>query len=383
MKHKLLTLVLVVAVIVSMVVVGCAKPAPPAPAPAPSPAPSPAPAPAPAPQPQEVIELKFGHQNPPTGRTTVKYLDAWAQKVEEATNGRVKITMYPAQSLFKSKEAYEACRGGITDLNWTIVGYYTGRFPLTSVMGLPFLCLPSGHIDGKLRSGGAVNSHILQELYETLPEIQAEWKEVKVIMLNGTSPYLLYTTKKPVRNLQDLQGMKFRELGGYSAKMWELLGATPLNMGMPDVYESASKGVIDGADVPWAAFVTYNFWEVFKYWTDVATLESPQMMIMNLDKWNSLPPDIQEAIMSVGGMYGAEFAGDAGWGFEVKDESLAAAEKAGKPVERVELDPGEYEKWKEIAGKPIWDQWVEDMNSKGLNGQKVLDKTLELLDKYK
>jgi TRAP-type C4-dicarboxylate transport system substrate-binding protein len=336
-----------------------------------------------APSPAQVIELRFGHQNPPKGRTTEKFLNVWAKKVEEATKGRVKITMYPAESLFKAREALEATRGGITDINWTIIGYYTGRFPLSSVMALPFLNLSSGRIGGKVRSGGAVNSHIMQELYETVPEIQAEWKDVKVLMLNCTDPYLIFTAKKPVRNGNDLKGLKLRELGGPPAEMWKLLGATPVLLGMPEVYESASKGVIDGANIPWAAIATYKFYEVFKYWTNVGTTASPQMTIMNLAKWNSLPKDIQDQIMSVSGIYGAEFAGDEGWGSDVGEEILAAAQKAGHKMEKVELDKGEYEKWLEIAGKPIWNSWVKDMNAKGLNGQKVLDKTLELLKKYK
>lgn len=368
--------VLVALVITSLILVGCA------PAPAPKPSPSPAPAPAPAPAPEKVIELRFGHQNPPQGRTTVKFINVWAQKVEEATKGRVKVTMYPGEALFKAMEAYEATVGGVTDICWTIVGYYAGRFPLTSVMALPFLSLTSGKIDGKVRSGGAVNSHILQELYQTLPEIQAEWKDVKVLMLNCTDPYLLYTAKKPVRNMKDLQGMKLRELGGYPAEMWKLLGASPVNMGMPDVYESVGKGVLDGASIPWAAVATYKFYEVLKYWTDVGTVASPQMTIMNLKTWNSLPPDIQQAIMSVSGFYGAELAGDGGWGFDIKEELLAAAEKAGKPMEKVALDPGEFEKWRETAGKPLWDKWLGEMKAKGLDGQKVIDATLKLLQKY-
>ncbi|OGP65154.1 MAG: hypothetical protein A2169_09115 [Deltaproteobacteria bacterium RBG_13_47_9] len=336
-----------------------------------------------APSPAKVIELKFGHQNPPKGRTTEKFLNAWAKKVEEATKGRVKITMYPAESLFKAREAYEATRGGITDINWTILGYYTGRFPLTSVMTLPFLNLASGHIQGQLRSGGAINSHILQELYEILPEIQAEWKEVKLLMFNCSDPYLICTTKKPVRNRDDLKGLKLRELGGPPSEMWKFLGATPVLLPMPDVYESTSKGVIDGANLPWAAIATFKLYEVLKYWTDTGTTASAMMTIMNLDKWNSLPKDIQEQIMSVSRFYGAEFAGDQGWGSEVREEILVRAEKAGYKMERVELDQGEDEKWIEIAGKPIWNKWTNDMKAKGLNGQKVLDKTIELLKKYK
>ena len=86
--------------------------------------------------------------------------------------------------------------------------------------------------------------------------------------------------------------------------------------------------------------------------------------------------------MSVSGIFGAEFAGDGGWGFEVKDELMALVEKAGRKIEKVDLPAGEYDKWKEIAGKPVLDKWVADMKAKGRNGQKVLDATLNLLKKY-
>jgi TRAP-type C4-dicarboxylate transport system substrate-binding protein len=371
---KKLFLVVVVAVVAcSLILVGCAQPAP-------SPAPKPTLAPTPAPE--KVIELKFAHQNPPTGRTTVKFLNPWAKKVEEATNGKVKITMFPAESLCKAAESVEATIGGITDITWTIMGYYTGRYPLSNVMALPFLSLGSGKIDGKLRSGGATNSRIQQELYETLPELQAEWKDVKVLFIQCTDPYQLFTSKKAVRSMDDLRGLKLRELGGYPSDMWKALGASPSAMAMPDVYDAASKGVIDGANLPWAAMSTYKFYEVFNYYTDAPTTGSPQFVIMNMEKWNSLPPDIQKAITSVSGTWGAEFAGDTGWGSEVKEELMAQVEKAGRKLDKVDLPAGEYDKWKETAGKPVWDKWVTDMKAKGLNGQKVLDATISLLKKY-
>ena len=87
--------------------------------------------------------------------------------------------------------------------------------------------------------------------------------------------------------------------------------------------------------------------------------------------------------MSFSAPYGSELAGDEGWGFEIRDEILASAEKAGHKMEKVELGKGEYEKWVEISGKPIWNNWVKDMKAKGFNGQKALDKALELLKKYK
>jgi len=125
MKHKLVTLVLGVAVIASLVILGCAQPAPaPSPTPTPAPAPAPSPAPTPAPEP-EVIELRFAHHNPPQGSTTVKFIDPWAKQVEEATNGRVKMTMYPAQTLAKSMEMIEALQGGVADVGWLTMADWT------------------------------------------------------------------------------------------------------------------------------------------------------------------------------------------------------------------------------------------------------------------
>ena len=331
----------------------------------------------------KVIELRFAHQNPPQGRTTVKYLNVYAQQIEQATKGRVKITMYPAESLAPANQMVQAITGGVADITWSQLGVYTNRFPLTSVMALPFMNLAAGQVGGRSLSGGGIDSHIIEELYETVPEIQAEWKDFKVLYLQSSDPFLLFTTKKAVRNMSDLNGMKIRDLGGYPSDMWKALGASPLTLNMPDVYDALQKGVIDGANVSLAAVTTYKLYEVAKYYTDAPTTDSPQFVIMNKDTWNGLPKDIQDQIMSVSGIPGAEFSGEAGWGADVKTELIAAAQKAGSALQQGSLDQGEFDKWKQIAGKPIWDKWVADMNSKGLPGQKVLDAALALINKYK
>ncbi len=394
MKRLLLVSALVLTV-GALVLGGCAAPAPspsPAPAPAPAPAPtaspkpSPAPSPSPAPAPAQPaakpIELRFGHHNPPAGMTTQKFLNVWVKQMEDATKGKIKITVYPSESLFKQTQMIESVTGGVADIGWAGTANFQGRFPLTLVTTLPFLNVPSGKVDGKSLSPAAINSRIVQELYETVPEIANEFKDVKLLFLHATEPAFLATTKKPVRNANDLKGMKIREVGGYPQDMWKSLGASPLNVTMPEVYEAASKGVIDGSGLNWAAVGTYKLYEVFKYFTPTGTVVTQFIMIMNLNTWNSLPKDVQDAIMSVCGMKGAEFAGDSGYGNQIKDDTFALMQKQGYKMEEVSLDPGELEKWKENAGKPVWDKWVASMNSKGLPGQKILDATLKLMDKY-
>jgi len=320
----------------------------------------------------DTIELKFAHQNPPKGHTTVKFLDPWMKQVEEATKGRIKIISYPAQTLAKANQNFEAVEGGVADMSWVQLGYYPGRFPLTDVMTLPFIPIP----------GAAKNCRILQELYETFPEMQKHYSTVKVLFLHTSDPYML-ATRKPVRNQEDLKGMKIRIMGAEPSEAAKRLGASALFMPMPGVYEAAEKGVIEAAALPWAAVATFRLNEVFRYWTDVSTWLAPFMVCMNLDAWNSLPPDVQQQVMSVSGVKGAEFAGSSAWGPDLMEGIQARAKGTKAEMTRVELDEGEYAKWKKIAGEPIWEDWVKRMEDKNLPGRKVLNEALRLLDKYK
>jgi len=320
----------------------------------------------------KVITLKFAHQNPPKGRTTKKIIDAYIDKVRDVTKGKLKIVVYPAQSLIKSREMITGIESGIADMSWTPLGYFTGRFPLTTVVGLPFMALDSG----------AKSSMVLQELYDTMPEVQREYRSMKVLFFHTSDAYRIATSKKPVRSLDDAKGLKLRIMGAYPIKASKLLGISPLFLPMPGVYEAGEKGVLDGAALPWAAVATFKLYEVYNYWTDANLWVAPFMIFMNKDKWNSLPPDIQQEIESISGMKAAEWAGNAGFGPDVQNDVETRAKKEGQKYEKVSLAPGELEKWKKIAGEPIWDEWVKEMNKKGLPGQKVLDTTMRLLKKH-
>ena len=318
------------------------------------------------------IVLKFAHQNPPKASTTVRFFNPWAKKVGEATKGRVKIVQYPAQSLVKARETITAVEGGIADIGWAPMGYFPGRFPLTDVMTLPFLNLP----------GAVKNSRILQELYETTPAMQKHFSSVKLLFMHTTDPYPLLTTKKPVINLNDLKGMKIRVLGTNQSDTFKRLGAAPLFMPMPGTYEAAEKGVIDAAVMPWAAVAGFRLWEVFHYWTDIPVFLGTFLMIMNLDTWNSLPPSVQKDVMSVSGVHGAEFAARTAFAPEVYNGIVVRAKAKGKKLNRVVLDEGEFEKWRKIGGKPVWDTWIKKMEAKGLPGKAVFDKAVKLMKKY-
>lgn len=319
------------------------------------------------------IELKFAHHNPPRGRTTVKFLDPYMRRIEAATHGRVKIIAYPAQTLAKSRETFAAIEGGVADMGWFIPGDTPGRFPLSEVFQLPFICTNSGEKNGR----------IMQMIYEKFPSIQKEYSTIKLLFVMGTAPFFVATRDKPVRTVADLRGLKLRVIGTMPVKAMRRLGVTPVTLPMPDVYEAAEKGVIDGALTMWAQLPTFNLQEVLNYWTNVPLWPAITAVGMNLDKWNSLPRDIQDEIMSVSGVTGAEFAGRTGWGPDIQAEVYAKMKKTGDKFQEVDMAPAEVEKMKEIAGKPIWEEWVKAMEKRGAPARKILDGTLKIVEREK
>jgi TRAP-type transport system periplasmic protein len=328
------------------------------------------------------IELRFSHQNPPTAYTTLQMLNPFGKKIEEASKGRLKVTMYPAESLAKSAENLQAVTSGLADIAWLNLGNFIGKFPVTEVGNLPFLSLPDTKYQGKLMSSAAVNSRVFMELFGTNKDLQGEFSDVKVLVVNTSDAHFLATVKKPVRNIGDLKGMKITTYGKYAEQMYKLLGSAATVIPPPDVYDAAQKGVIDGMESNPGIMSTWRIYEVAKYWTDVYTNASLFAIAINKEKFNSFPPDLQQAITGVCGLDGAEFAGEYSAGFGTWDSWNAAMQKSGKNMEKIPLDAGQFEVMQK-ASQPAWDTWITNVKSKGVDGQKIIDAIIRLQAKYK
>jgi len=351
MKHRLITLVIAVVVIAGLVIAGCAKPAP---------APSPTPAPAPAP-----LELRFAH-----GWSTKHHvhpvIEAWTKEVEEATEGRVRITIYPDAIIAKGPDLYDTVATGVADMAWSLQGYTPGKFPLTSVMELPFMATSSVH-----------GTRIMEGLREKFPEVEAEYEGVKVLWLWALDPGQLLTTKKQVRTLDDISGMKLRTASATLGLTMEALGAVPVLMGSAELYDALQKGVVDGGILGISALKTFSLQDVIRYVTVGNFFVDTMFVVANDKSWNKISPSDQKIIEGLNRKYEVivanSFVTEQGKGFE-------AAEAAG--AEEYTLPAGELDKWKQ-AVSGINKKWIADMESKGLPGQEVYDAAIELAGEYK
>jgi len=316
----------------------------------------------------QVIKLTLTDQNPATGWGPVHALQPWVKRVEEATKNRVKIDIFPGQTLARGVDTHHAVITGVADMGWCWHGYWPDMTPLSDVITLP--ALPS--------KSAEEGSEVLWRLYERFPAIQREFKDVHVLQLWTGDPRFLITTKKQVKTMEDIKGMKIRTPGGPPTEQIKALGAAPVLIPMPETYQALDKGVIDGLDISWEGTYSFRLYEVGRYFTMAPLTTTYFSMVMNRQKWDSLPKDIQEAITRASGLEAAKF-----WGRNFFDTVESAvmedAKKGGYVLVKYSLPTEERERWRRISGEPIWKEWVKKMESKGRpEAQQVLNAALEM-----
>ena len=163
----------------------------------------------------EPITLRLHTFNSPKSIAVRQFLQPWAKEVEERSGGRVRIEVYPAMQLGgKPSDLYGQARDGVVDIVWTLPGYSAGRFPLTEVFELPFVC-------GDAEATSQALTHFHRKW------LRDEYRDTRPLVFHTAAPGHVHTVNKPVRTLEDLEGMKVRSPSRASAEMLKALGASP------------------------------------------------------------------------------------------------------------------------------------------------------------
>lgn len=313
----------------------------------------------------DVVELKLAHFFPSVHPVETQLLQPWAKAVEEATGGRVRITTYPGETLAKANDIYAGVVEGIADMGVSCFSYTRGRFPVLEAFELPGIIYKNSKVASQVAWEG------IQELN---PQ---EVQDTKLLMVFATGPGDLFT-KKPVRNLEDLQGMLIRATG-LSAKTLQALGAVPEAMAQSEAYEALTKGVVHGNLGPMEILQGWKMAEVTDYITKTPFLYNTLFFLtMNLEKWNSLPPDVQEAILKVNEEYFETVAAGL-WDWQNEQAYDYAVREKGMQV--IELSPEETQRWIERV-EGIQDEYVAQTAQQGLPGAEALQLVKALADKY-
>lgn len=316
----------------------------------------------------KIIEARFGIYLSPTHHFYKGGLHEFTKMLNERSNGKIMVKEFTGEVLFKAKEGFQAIQNDICDITPGWPSYSPTGFNLSFAPNLPFMW-----------ENAYVASRSIEDLYPKYFKKEYEALGCKLLCSGSTSNYHLFT-KKPITNLEQLKGMKVRSSGGMTNNLLKSLGMVPVSVPSPEIYTTMQRGMVDACIFSFASAVSYKLYEVCDYVTLIGPgffVFAPHSIIVSPQWLSNLPPDLKKVV------YGAarETAYYMSNTFESeKDESIKIFEDHG--VKILKLSDDELDRWKK-ASQPTIDEWVAEMEAKGLPASKLVDEMKLLNEKYK
>lgn len=309
------------------------------------------------------IKLTYSNFFPPN-HIQSQLAQQWCDEVGKQTQGQVVVEYYPGQTLTKSTQNYDGVVSGLSDMGMCLFAYTRGRFPVMEAVDLPL-----GY------ESGSVATKVVNEVYQEFKP--KELQDTQVMFLHAHGAGLLHTTGKAVRTMEDFKGMKLRG-HGTSAQVISSLGGTPVSLPMPELYQSLQKGVVQGALYPLETNKGWRMAEVVEYVNTTKSIAytSSFYVVMNKDKWATIPEDLQKIIQEING----QWVGKHGQAWDESDQlGLDYFKSLGHEV--IEISDAEAARWKTTI-EPVMDTYIDKMNKNGFDGKGIVDFVKATLAKH-
>jgi len=316
------------------------------------------------------ITLKIHHLWPPQAMPPTKIVRPWCEKIQKESGNRLKCQEFPAMQLGGTPpQLFDQARDGVADITFTLPGYTAGRFPIMEVFELPFMT-PNAEAASKA-AWEYYEKYALQEL-----------TSVKPLWFNTHDNGFVHTRERQVKTLADFKGLKMRAPTRQTNKMLAAFGAAPVSMPVNLVADALSKGTIDGYVLPWEVIPAFKLHELTKFESETdksrpALYTATFIFAMNKAKYDSLPADLKKVIDNNSGLAASGQAG------RIWDESAPPARKQAVDRGNVfhTIPASELDNWMRAA-QPLYEEWVKEMNGKGLNGEQMLKDARALIAKH-
>ncbi|MCF0123526.1 MAG: TRAP transporter substrate-binding protein [Ruminiclostridium sp.] len=271
---------------------------------------------------------------------------AFKDKIEELTDGRVQVDLYGGAQLGSTTEVLEGMSVGVADIMCESVGTLAPFTPLANIDIMPYLYTGYDHFMDVWTG----------ELGNEIKEAVGEAAGFKLVGATYRSPRIVTATKE-MKTVEDFAGFKLRapNLEGY-IKVWQWMGAAPTPLAINETYTALQQGTVEGQENPMVDSLNYSFDEVCDYWIKTNHIYSCNLMIMDRAYFDSLPEDIQNAVVEA-----ADYAGQVVSEAQQGREEVAEQEliDAGKTV--IEVDNAAFaEHFKDYAATEFPDlaDWV-------------------------
>jgi TRAP-type C4-dicarboxylate transport system substrate-binding protein len=288
-------------------------------------------------------------------------------KIDKETKGRVKFKPYWAGTLISGRESIRELSKGVADVAFITPIYEKSGVDITKAM-----------TDFFRGSAPEVNVKIYWELYNKFPELRREFESVKLIAAHAGTPMRLMTTKKPVRTLTDLRGMRIRATGDVIVRTLKELSTEPVVMPVTEMYESLQKGIIQGVIFAQGDYKSLKLAEIVKYETENFQMDRGPYgsRAMNLDSWKKLPPDIQQIFDANREYWSLESLNESK---KPDEEGRALAVKSG--IQFGQMDAAGIQKYDSTFDAEALKE-AKMLDGKGLPGTKFFEETRRLIKQY-
>jgi tripartite ATP-independent transporter DctP family solute receptor len=278
----------------------------------------------------------------PAGYPTVAATESMGKKLEAATGGRLSVQMFPSAQLGGEKETIEQTQIGAIQLLRVSAGALGPIVDDINVVNMPFLFKNMAHAEKMM--DGEIGEALLDKI-----TANANANLVALCWMNAGARSI-YNTKKPVKGIDDLKGMKVRVIGNpIFIDMMNALGGNGVAMGYDQVFSALQTGVIDGAENNPPSYVFSNHYTAAKYYSLTEHLIIPEVLLFSKKAWTALSADDQGLIK--------KFAREAQmderelWN-KYEQQAMEKAKAAGCEIVPI-ADKTPFQN----AVKPVWDKY--------------------------
>jgi TRAP-type transport system periplasmic protein len=286
-------------------------------------------------------------------------LEPLAAAIEEETGGEVVLTLYPSMQLGGgAPELIRQAQEGTVDMAFSLPGYTSPVFPRTQMIELP-----------GLSDDGVAATELMWELLDG-GHLDPEFDGLKVLALWAADDAGIYTRDRPIREMEDIEGMILRSPSAAQATQIERLGGTPVAMPITELYPQLERGVIDGAMVPFTTILDFRMHEVANYYTITGPVfgRSQFTVVMNEQSYNRLSEEHQEVIDRLTGI---ELSREATQAYLDRANESIEFVRGDDSKEVIEFSEDEQARILE-ALSPIYEEWVAEMEGQGIDGRAML-----------
>ena len=317
-----------------------------------------APSPAPASSDNRVFTMTVHQHDSATSGPGI-FLEAWAEKIEAESGGRLKFNIFHGATLGSARDTIEMIQNGTCDIGWGLQSYFSGQFDGSEVVTSPM----SGIKDS------THGTQVIWNLYKNNPEIAAEYENYHVLLLHTSLNMPVSSRGGKFESAAAFNGTKIRGVSSPMMTFATSLGISPVSIAIGELFQAIENNTVDGVITDWHAIRVFSLYEALRYYLDESIGGvNIYFLLMNKDSYNALPDDLKKTIDDNSRDHAASYVGGI-WGTFETDVRQLIAENGGEIYKLSDEERANMQQTAENAHE----KWIEDVTARGYNGRALFD----------